>query len=194
MTKKVELGKVIERFSELEGDLDSVSIQKIVECTDEEHTKASNKVGERLKKIHDPERHGADVASWANNGPFGAEVFEGFGLDLDVFERHIQGFLKRDTAFIQEEIGFGEKPKSAMETLQKSFNILTNLVSKYKEIRGKIPRDHPVWVANALIEQGEEKVNLVRWFGAQYLFKKNAEHEARSLMDRSLQGLKGVMD
>lgn len=185
---KVNLENVIERYYNTKGDLNDNSICDFLNCEDDDRTEPCNRVGEKLKEIHDSSKHGDNVKKWANNGPFGPEVFEAFGFDYDIFEEQINKYVERDAEMIKEKTGFNEA-ETAKDLLNLSQGVISNFRNNYESLKEEVPKDDPVWVADILMEHGYEEVDLYTWHAAQYLFKKNVENKAMGLMEGGITGL-----
>lgn len=89
---------------------------------------------------------------------------------------------------VKRGVGYGQ-PEGTIEMLNKSREIVSNMATKYEELKERVPADDPVWVADILMEHDYKKVDLYTWEAAHYLFKKNLEHEAKNLMSQGITGI-----
>lgn len=175
--EKVNIKKIIERSGNIEGDLKDNSIDDFLDIEEEERGTASDMVEVKLRNVHDKDRHG-DVETWTKTGPFGAEVFEKFDLDIDIFEELVDERTKRDMSQIVGEVQ--ERGLDGSDSLSNVRGVVSDIFDDFESIKANVSVDDYLWVCEGFLRMGEEEVELERFIGAHYLFQKNLEHKANS--------------
>lgn len=192
--RKVNVEKVIERSSEIDGGLEDNSIRDFLDITEEEHTQASDLVEEGLKEVHQQKKHG-NLDEWAKNGPFGVEVFAHFNLDYDVFEElieenRLQGrFSKLFSQVWGESMSEMAKGKQDIGEVKENAREALSNPEKYGE---DMDDDIHIWTCVGFMEMGETKVELERFIAAHYLFKLNYQHKVETSMKGAAQKVKNM--